>query len=335
MRYSLLGRTGVKVSRLALGTMTFGSETDETASAEIVTRARDAGINFIDTADVYSEGRAEEIVGRLIGRCRDEVVLATKAYYPTGRGPNSGGSSRYHLVRAVEASLRRLATDHIDIYYLHHFDDHTDVSESLRALDDLIRQGKILYPSCSNFAAWQVAHALGLAAEHGFAPLCAVQPMYNLLKRQAEVEILPMAEALGIAVVPYSPTAGGLLTGKYAGNARPGGTRFGTDAMYRARYEDAANWATADAFRGLASELGHSPATLAIAWVASHPTVTSVLLGARTVAQVEEDLAAADVELDDEIRSRISGLTPAPAIATDRSEERASPAVAQRSRAAR
>lgn len=324
MRYALLGRTGVKVSRLALGTMTFGSEADETASAEIMTRARDAGINFIDTADVYSEGRAEEIVGRLLGGCRNEVVLATKAYYPTGSGPNAGGSSRYHLVRAVEASLVRLATDHIDVYYLHHFDNLTDVGESLRALDDLVRQGKILYPACSNFAAWQVAHALGLAASHGFARLCAVQPMYNLLKRQAEVEILPMAEALGIAVVAYGPTAGGLLTGKYAGHLRPDGTRFGTDTMYQARYEDAANWAAADSFRGLASELGHCPATLAIAWVASHPAVSSVLLGVRNVAQLEENLAAADVDLDDETRSRIAGLTPAPPIATDRSEERVS-----------
>lgn len=330
MRYSLLGRTGVTVSRLALGTMTFGSEADETAAAAIMGRAREAGINFIDTADIYSEGRAEEIVGRLLRECRDEVVLATKAYYPTGRDPNSRGSSRYHLVRAVESSLGRLATDRIDVYYLHHFDDLTDVGESLRALDDLVRQGKILYPACSNFAAWQVAHALGLAASDGFAPLCAVQPMYNLLKRQAEVEILPMAEALGLAVVPFGPTAGGLLTGKYVGNARPSGTRFDTNAMYQARYEDAANWVAADAFARLAAELGHRPATLAVAWVASHPAVTSVLLGARSVAQLEETLAAADLGLDPDVRTRIAGLTPAPPLATDRSEERRAPACVQR-----
>ena len=322
MRYSLLGRTGVTVSRLSLGTMTFGAEADEAAAAAILGRALDAGINFVDTADVYSEGRAEQILGSLLRGCRDEVVLATKSYYPTGLGPNSRGSSRYHLVRAVEASLKRLATDRIDVYYLHHFDDQTDVGESLRALDDLVRQGKILYPACSNFAAWQVAHALGLSATDGLARLCAIQPMYNLLKRQAEVEILPMAEALELAVVPYGPTAGGLLTGKYVGRARPDGTRFGTDAMYQARYADAANWAAAEAFAGLAGELGHGPATLSVAWVASHPAVTSVLLGARTVAQLEETLAAADLDLGQDVRARITALTPAPPLATDRSEER-------------
>lgn len=329
MRYSLLGRTGVKISRLALGTMTFGGEADETAAAAILGRARDAGINFIDTADVYNEGRAEQIVGRLLRGCRDEVVLATKAYYPTGRGPNSRGSSRYYLRHAIEASLRRLATDRIDVYYLHHFDDLTDVSESLRALDDLVRQGKILYPACSNFAAWQVAHSLGLAAAHGWARFGAVQPMYNLLKRQAEVEILPMADALGIAVVPYSPTAGGLLSGKYVGTKPPNDSRFGSNSMYQARYQDASHWTAAGAFAGLAVELGHRPATLAVAWVASHPAVSSVLLGARSVAQLEETLAAGDLSLDDDVRTRISALTPAPPLATDRSEERAPPTQTQ------
>jgi len=321
MRYSLLGRTGVKVSRLALGTMTFGGEADEIASAAIMARARDAGVNFVDTADVYNEGRAEEIVGRLLRGCRDEVVLATKAYYPTGRDRNSCGSSRYHIVRAIEASLRRLATDRIDVYYLHHFDDLTDVGESLRTLDDLVRQGKVLYPACSNFAAWQVAHSLGLTAAHGWARLCAVQPMYNLLKRQVEVEVLPMAEALGIAVVAYGPTAGGLLSGKHVGGAPQRHTRLGSDPMYETRYRDASNWAAAEAFAGLAAEGGLRPATLAVAWAASHPAVSSVLLGARSVAQVEETLAAADLSLDPEIRARISLLTPAPPIATDRSEE--------------
>ena len=325
MRYSFLGRTGVKVSRLALGTMTFGSEADETVAAAIMARARDAGVNFVDTADVYNEGRAEEIVGRLLRGCRDEVVLATKAYYPTGSDPNGRGSSRYHIVRALEASLRRLTTDRIDVYYLHHFDDTTHVGESLRALDDLVRQGKILYPACSNFAAWQVAHSLGLAAAQGWARLCAVQPMYNLLRRQVEVEILPMAEALGIAVVAYGPTAGGLLSGKYVGGAPRADTRLGSDPMYEARYRDASNWAAATAFAELAAELGKPPATLAVAWVASHGAVSSVLLGARTAAQLDETLAAADLFLDPEVRGRISLLTPAPPIATDRSEERMVP----------
>jgi aryl-alcohol dehydrogenase-like predicted oxidoreductase len=321
MQYAFLGRTGVKVSRLALGTMTFGGEADDAAAAAIVQRARSAGVNLIDTADVYEDGRSEEILGRLLRGWRDEVVLGTKAYYPTGPDHNAQGSSRYHLVRAVEASLTRLATDRIDIYYLHRFDDVTDIGESLRALDDLVRQGKILYPACSNFAAWQVAHALGVAAADGLAPFCAVQPMYNLLKRQAEVEILPMAQALGLAAIVYSPTAGGLLTGKYAGAARPAAARLVENAMYQSRYGDASNWAAAEAFTALAGEMGLAPATLAVGWVASHPAVTSVLLGARSVEQLDASLAAADLVLDDATHARMAALTTAPPPATDRSDE--------------
>lgn len=323
MQYALLGRTGVKVSRLALGTMTFGGEADAAAAAAIVQRARAAGVNLIDTADVYHEGKSEELLGRLLRGWRDEVVLATKGYYPTGPDRNARGSSRYHLVRAVEASLRRLATDRIDVYYLHHFDELTDIAESLRALDDLVAQGKILYPACSNFAAWQVAHALGLAAADGLAPFCAIQPMYNLLRRQAEVEIFPMALALGLAVIVYGPTAGGLLTGKYAGRARPAATRFADDAVYQERYAETSNWATAETFAALAGEMGFAPGTVAVSWVASHPAVTSVLLGARNVEQLEAGLAAADLVLDTAAYGRIAAITPTPPAATDRSEERA------------
>src|SRR3954451_15755484 len=187
----LLGKTGVKVSRVALGAMSFGGDADEATAWQIYRAARDAGINLIDTADVYNEGRSEEFLGRFMrGGERDEVVLATKAYFPMGPGPNSRGSSRYHLVRAVEASLRRLQTDRIDLFYLHRFDDVTDIGETLRAVEDLVRAGKILYPACSNFSAWQVAHALGIARTEGFAPMVAVQPMYNLVKRTAEIELL-------------------------------------------------------------------------------------------------------------------------------------------------
>jgi aryl-alcohol dehydrogenase-like predicted oxidoreductase len=325
MRFQSLGPTGVKVSCLSFGTMSFGGDADEATSGRLFSRAREAGINFFDTADVYSEGRSEQILGRLLQGCRDQVVLASKAHFPTGTGPNDRGSSRYHLVRAVEASLRRLATDRIDVYYLHRFDDQTDLGESLRALDDLVRQGKILYPACSNFAAWQVAHALGLSARQGLAPLVALQPMYNLLKRQAEVEILPMARALGVAVVPYSPSAGGLLTGKYRQGARPDGARLATNKMYQARYGDAGYWDAADRFADLAAELGHTPAALAVAWVASHPAVTSVLLGARSVEQLDGTLAAGDLVLSDEVRRRVSSLTPEPPPATDRNDERILP----------
>jgi aryl-alcohol dehydrogenase-like predicted oxidoreductase len=236
----LFGKTGVKVSRVALGAMAFGGDADEATAARMWRAARDAGVNFIDTADVYNEGRSEEIVGRLARGERDELVIATKAYFPTGKDANARGSSRFHLVRACEASLRRLATDRIDVYYLHRFDDVTDLGETLRALDDLVRAGKILYPACSNFAAWQVAHALGVAELHRLAPLVCVQPMYNLVKRTAEIELLPMARALGLAVVPYSPTGGGLLSGKYGATSRPERGRLVEWKMYQTRYADPA-----------------------------------------------------------------------------------------------
>ncbi len=321
MLTSFLGRTGVKVSRIALGAMSFGDEADEATAARIWRAARDAGVNLIDTADVYNQGRSEEIVGRLVREERDQLVLATKGYFPTGADPNARGASRYHLVRAVEASLRRLATDRIDLYYLHRFDDATDVGETLRALDDLVRAGKILYPACSNFAAWQVAHSLGVQAAAGWAPLVAVQPMYNLAKRQVEVEILPMARTLGVAVIPYSPTGGGLLTGKYGAARVPEGGRLIDNRMYKVRYGDPAVYGIADRFCALAAELGHAPATLAVAWVASHPAVTSVLVGGRSVEQLAQTLAAADLVLDPETRARIGALSPEPPPATDRNEE--------------
>lgn len=319
-----LGKTGVRVSRVALGTMSFGGDADEAAAAAMWRAARDAGVNLIDTADVYNAGRSEEIVGKLIGGSsaeRDQLVLATKAYFPTGTTPNQRGSSRYHLVRAVEASLRRLATDRIDVFYLHRFDDVTDLGETLRAVDDLVRAGKILYPACSNFAAWQVAHALGLARAAGWAPLVAIQPMYNLVKRTAEIELLPMARSLGIGVIPYSPTGGGLLTGKYGVARAPATGRLLDTRMYQVRYGDRAHYAVADRFCALAAELGHMPATLAVAWVASHPEVTSVLVGGRSVEQLAPTLAAAHVELDAATRAQISALSPEPPPATDRNEE--------------
>jgi len=318
---SFLGKTGVRVSRVALGAMSFGGDADEATAAQIWRAARDAGVNLIDTADVYNEGRSEEIVGRLMRQERDQIVLASKGYFPTGADPNARGASRYHLVRAVEASLRRLGTDRIDLYYLHRFDEATDLDETLRALDDLVRAGKILYPACSNFAAWQIAHALGRQAAAGASPLVAVQPMYNLAKRQVEVEILPMARALGVAVIPYSPTGGGLFTGKYGAGRAPERGRLLDNKMYKVRYADPAVYELADRFCALAAELGHAPATLAVAWVASHPAVTSVLVGGRNIEQLAPTLAAAELVLDAETRARISALSPEPPPATDRNEE--------------
>jgi aryl-alcohol dehydrogenase-like predicted oxidoreductase len=319
--HGFLGKTGVKVSRLALGTMAFGGDADEATSAQIWKAARDIGVNLIDTADVYAEGRSEEIVGRLVRGERYQIVLASKAYFPTSKDPNARGSSRYHLTHAVEASLRRLATDRIDIYYLHRFDDATDLDETLRALDDLVRAGKILYPAASNFAAWQVAHALGRQVAEGWARLVAIQPMYNLAKRAAEIEILPMAKSLGLAAIPYSPTAGGLLSGKYGVGRTPDKGRLRDNKMYSVRYADPAYYAIAERFTALAHELGHHPVTLAVAWVASHPAVTSVLVGGRNVEQLQPSLAAAALVLDDATRAKISALSPEPPPATDRNEE--------------
>ena len=317
----LLGKTGVRVSRVALGTMSFGGDADEATSASIWRAARDAGVNLIDTADVYNGGRSEQIVGRLMHHERDQLVLATKAYFPMGTGPNDRGASRYHLVRAVEASLRRLATDRIDLFYLHRFDDVTDLDETLRGVEDLVRTGKILYPACSNYAAWQVAHALGRQRLHGWAPLVAIQPMYNLVKRQVEVELLPMAQSLGLAVIPYSPTGGGLLTGKYRVDRKPERGRLLDTQMYTIRYADPRYLEIAGEFAALAAELGHPPTTLAVAWVASHPGVTSVLVGGRNTEQLAPALAAGELVLDDETRARISALSPEPPPATDRNEE--------------
>ena len=332
MEHRFLGRTGVRVSRLGFGVMSFGGWADQAESARQFARCREAGINLFDAADVYNEGRSEEILGRLIGEagCRDQVVLASKAYFPTGEDVNARGSSRYHLVRAVEASLRRLGTDRIDLFYLHHHDEETAIDETLRAVDDLVRQGKVLYPAASNFAAWQVMKALGEAERRGLAPVVAVQPMYNLVKRQAEVEILPMCRSEGLAAITYGATAAGLLTGKYAAGRRPGSGRLVENDMYRSRYGEPAYFEAAERFTALAAERGHHPAALAVAWVASHPAVTSVLLGARNTEQLEPQLGALEIAMDEELRAAVSALWPAPPPPTDRTEERTDHTYGQR-----
>jgi len=324
MDYVNLGHTGLRVSRLCAGTMSYGGPADEAASAALYAASREAGINFFDCADVYNAGRAEELLGSFVAHERDKVVIATKAYFPTGDGPNDRSSSAYHLVRAVEASLRRLKTDRIDLFYLHRHDDVTPLDETLRAVEDLRRAGKVLYVGASNFAAWQTARAVERAERHGFAPLVALQPMYNLVKRQAEVELLPMASAMGLGVCPYSPLGGGLLSGKYGVDRRPAQGRLVDNAMYSVRYAAAAYYALAERFETIARELGHHPAALAVAWVASHPAVTAPLLGARDVDQLRPALGALDIPMTAELRERLSALSPTPPPATDRNEEASS-----------
>lgn len=323
MRYRLLGRTGLQVSQLAFGTMSFGGDADEPTAGALYARCREAGINLFDCANVYNGGRAERILGKLVAEHgdRERVLITTKAYFPAGDDVNARGASRYHLFNAVEASLRRLATDRIDIFFIHRHDDRTPLDETLRAIEDLTRQGKLRYCAASNFAAWQTAKALGIQARHGWAGLCCVQPMYNLLKRQAEVEILPQAADASIGVLPYSPLAGGLLSGKYGVDRRPESGRIVDNPMYRTRYGDPANYEIAERFCSAARERGHHPASLAIAWVAAHPAVTAPLIGARDLEQLEPLLAAAEIELDSEQRAALA-LSPDPPPATDRNEER-------------
>jgi aryl-alcohol dehydrogenase-like predicted oxidoreductase len=321
MQYCTLGHTGVQVSRLCFGTMSFGGDADEAASAAMYRRARDAGINFVDTADVYGRGRAEEILGELIAGERDELVIASKVHFPMGSGVNERGLSRRHVQLAVEGSLRRLGTDRLDLYFVHGFDELTQMDETLRALDDLVHAGKILYPAVSNWAAWQIAVALGISAAAGLAPFACVQPMYSLIKRQVEVEILPMSAAEGLGVISYSPLASGMLTGKYGGGGRPEVGRLLVNPVHIRRYADPAYREVADRFVAHARSRGVHPVSLAVAWVMAHPAITAPIVGARDVQQLEASLGALEIAMTPEWRAEISALSPEPPPATDRSEE--------------
>jgi aryl-alcohol dehydrogenase-like predicted oxidoreductase len=322
METHVLGRTGVRVSRLCFGTMSFGDTADEKTSEAMYRRCREAGINFFDCADVYSGGRAEEILGGLVTGERDELVITSKVGFPIGSDVNDRGLSRRHIVASVDASLRRLGTDRLDVLFVHTFDPETPIEETLRSLDDLVKGGKVLYIGASNWAAWQMAIALGTSACEGWAGFSCVQPMYNLVKRQAEVEILPFALAEGLAVISYSPLAGGLLTGKYGVGRRPVSGRLVENTMYATRYGDAAYYDVADRFSAYAREGGADPATLAVAWVMANPAVTAPIIGARNVEQLGASLAAAEFSMTAEIYAEISALSTAPPPATDRTEER-------------
>jgi aryl-alcohol dehydrogenase-like predicted oxidoreductase len=320
MKYRTVGKTGIQVSSLCFGTMSFGGNADEETSKAMFKRCREAGINFFDTANVYSGGRSEEILGGCIADCRNEVVLATKVFYPMGEDVNARGLSRRHIMLEVENSLRRLKTDRIDFYFVHMFDEKTPMEETLRTLDDLQAQGKILYPAVSNWAAWQIAKALGISAREQLARFELIQPMYNLVKRQAEVEVLPLAASEQIGVISYSPLGAGLLTGKYGVNKRPEQGRLVEEKRYTDRYADEMNFLVADRFNAYAAKQGINPSTLAVAWVMSNPAITAPIIGARNVEQLEFSLAAIDVELTPEKRNEISSLSLTPPPATDRRE---------------
>ena len=321
MKFRVLGRTGVQVSQLCFGTMSFGGDADERTSGAMYRACRDAGINFFDTADQYNKGRSEEILGELMRGERDSLVIATKCFNPTGTDVNARGSSRRHVSRALEASLKRLGTDRVEILFLHHYDALTPLDEQMRALEDMVRAGKVLYPAVSNFAAWQTASALGIQERSGWARLEAIQPMYNLVKRQAEVELLPMAQANGVSVFPYSPAGGGLLSGKYVQKGAQG--RHTTNKMYEARYGEAGTHDTAARFAGFCRERSLHPMSAAVAWVGTHPAVTAPIIGARSVEQLRASLDSVKVDMTPELRAEISALSRTPPPATDRLEEHA------------
>lgn len=320
MDHVQLGRTGLLVSELCLGTMTFGVQCDEETSAAILDRAAEGGITFLDTADVYplgggldTVGRTEEILGRWLRGKRDRFILATKCVGRTGPAPWQQGSSRKHILDAVEASLRRLGTDHIDLYQLHGPDRRTPLDETLGALDDLVRSGKVRYVGCSNFLAYQVARALGRSEARDIVRFDSVQPRYNLLFRQVERELLPLCQEEGVGVIPYNPIAGGLLSGKHDLSAPPAeGSRFtlGTAAKaYQDRYWHEREFATVVELRDAAEQAGVPLVTLAVAWVLANPAVTAPIVGASRPEQLDASLAAADLDLAPDLRRRLDEIT--------------------------
>lgn len=322
MKYQILGKTGVKVSEICFGTMSFGGDADEKTSHKMFDLCRESGVNFFDCANVYQKGTAETILGKCIRGCRDELVITSKVYFPMGEGVNERGATRLHIRQSVEASLKRLGTDRLDVLFIHRFDDLTPLEETMRVLDDLVRDGKVLYPAASNFAAWQVMKGLGIADKRGWSSFYVLQPMYNLVKRQAEVEVLPLAESEGLAVIPFSPLASGLLAGKYGKTRRPDSGRLVENKMYQVRYGNDTNYDVAEAFSRFAQENGYNPVALAIKWVSAHPAVTAPIIGARNTEQLKSALESVNIEMDGSLYQTVSDLSPAPPPATDRTEER-------------
>lgn len=304
MRYNRLGNSGLQVSVVGLGGNTFGRYVDAAGTARIVHRALELGINFFDTADVYSAGVSEQYLGQALRGHRDRALIATKVAIEMGEGPNNAGLSRQHIVDGVENSLRRLGVDHIDLLQTHRWDPVTPVAETMRALDDLVRAGKVRYIGCSNYAAWQLTEALWIADKQGYTPFVSVQPRYNLFDRTIERELLPACRRLGVGVIPFSPLAGGVLTGKYLGGQRPAGARGldqpGFFERQLAGHDDAAVARLAE----WAGERGHTIGELALAWLASHSEVATIIAGATGVEQVEANARAAEWALaPDEIEA--------------------------------
>jgi aryl-alcohol dehydrogenase (NADP+) len=332
MNHRPMGATGLKVSELCLGTMTFGVQCDEDASFAILDRAADRGVDFLDTADCYpvplspeTAGGTEEILGRWLQGRRQRFVVATKAFFAMGPGPNDRGNSRRHLLEAVDASLRRLRTDYVDLYQVHAFDPETPLEETLRALEDIVRSGRARYVGCSNFLAWELGKGLAVSERHGLVSFDCIQPRYNVLHRDIETDLLPLCRDAGVGVICFNPLAGGLLTGKHAPGQEPQessrfGSRLGTTGTtYRQRYWNQESLEAVQALKHFFAPRGKALATAAVAWVLAQPGITAAIVGASRLDHLEATLAASDATLDadelaalDEVWYRLPRRPPVP-----------------------
>lgn len=311
MEYRNLGRSGLKVSKMALGTNAFGTRADEAAGIAIVHAALDAGINLVDTADMYGDGESERIVGKAIRDRRSRVVLATKGGWRVGEGPNDAGSSRQHILDAVDASLKRLGTDYIDLYQMHRWDGETPLEETLETLNDLVRWGKVRYIGCSNYAAWQIVKAVGIQERRGFARYISHQPEYSPVNRAIEREVIPASLSEGLGQIVYFPLAGGLFTGKYRrGEAAPAGSRAAVQGEhFTHRWFTDRNFDLVDRLSGIAQEAGISLPHLVLAWVMARPGVTAAIVGASRAEQVQANVAACDVVLPPEVIQQVDAAS--------------------------
>jgi aryl-alcohol dehydrogenase-like predicted oxidoreductase len=321
VNYKYLGKTGIQISEICFGTMTFGKEADEDESGKMFHHCLDVGINSFDCADIYNQGRSEELLGKLIQGKRDQLIITSKVTQKSGPDVNDIGSSARHIRLSVEKSLKRLKTDRIDIYFIHKFDPHSDLETMLKTLDNLCCQGKVIYLGVSNYAAWQIMKSLGISQMNNLTGFSCIQPMYNLIKRQAEVEILPLARSENLGVLSYSPLGAGVLTGKYNQKRDIENTRLNDKAYYKARYSNPDYYTTADNLCKIAEEEGVSPAVLAINWVRKNPAITAPIIGARNLEQLKSSLTSLDHVMDEQLYKKISGLTPLPPVATDRLED--------------
>ena len=314
MEYRRLGKSGLKVSDICLGTMTFGHGADEAETNRMIHLAWDAGVNFFDTANSYADGESEILLGKALKGRRRDAVIATKFFNPMGPGPNDSGMSRVHIMQAIDDSLKRLQMDYVDIYYIHHVDTQTPLEEMLRALDDLVRQGKVRYTACSNYEAWRLSEALWLSDSLSLERFVCYQPQYSLVVRDIEQELVPLCEHKGLGIVVWSPLAGGFLSGKYRpGEQTQGGTRSEEGWAYPQRYFAANADETLQTLYDVSEELGYSPAQVALRWVLEQRAITSVIVGARHAGHLRDNLGAAGWQLTEEALQKLNTVSHLPA----------------------